>query len=95
MAESLTPPGTSAQIIEHPRAKSERVIQTRKRGRLPRSVGNLRNRQLSRQIAIRRAKELAEQIAKYQANIAQAEDYARECRAYLIMLQQRRAKGVL
>ncbi len=65
-----------AQIIAHPRAHTERVIQTRVRGRLPKSVTSLRKVRSDLSMAEFEAHLLQRQIAAAQDVLARL-DYAR------------------
>lgn len=81
-----------AQIIQHPNAKAERVVQTRIAGRLPKSIPSLwAIRQNQRYAAyIERVKQ--EEIAK---TIASANEWASVSNAlrYKAALLQAQAKG--
>ena len=82
-----------ADIITHPRARSERVIQTRVRGRLPKSVPSLGNVRSEMRIAQYKAKQVAERIAAYNAAIETASHYIAQCRLTILDLSEQRTKG--
>lgn len=82
-----------AQIIEHPRAKTERVVQTRIRGRLPKAVPTLWRVRSNKRMAQYEAEQIAERIAAYNDAIERASHYIKECKLTILSLSTQRAKG--
>ncbi len=82
-----------ADIIEHPRARPDRVIQTRIRGRLPKAVPSLWRARSNKRMAQYEAEQIAEKISAYNEAIERAAHYIRECKLTILNLSAQRAKG--
>lgn len=82
-----------ADVIQHPRAQSERVIQTRTRGRLPKSVPSLWRLRSAKRMAQYEAEQIDERIAAYNDAIERALQYVKECRLTILDLSGQRSKG--
>lgn len=84
-----------AQIIEHPHAQSVRIIQTRKAGRLPKSVVSLGTIRRDRSFAAYTARCLQAEIAKTLSAAAEWEGIGHSLRlkAEALKLQARSAKS--
>ena len=78
-----------ADIIEHPRARPERVIQTRKAGRLPKSVVSLGTIRRDRSFAAYMARSLQEEIAKTLSAAVEWENVGHSLRLKAEALKQR------
>lgn len=77
-----------ADIITNPRAQSERVIQTRIRGRLPKSVPSLYNVRRDRRFAAYEAQCLQDEITTTQNALAALERAGSNMRMELARMQQ-------
>lgn len=78
-----------AQIFEHPHAQFDRVIQTRIRGRLPKSVTSLYRVKQDRRIAEYKAQCLQDEIAKTLSIAIEWEQFGRDLRIKAETLKQK------
>jgi hypothetical protein len=79
-----------ADIIAHPRARTERVVQTRIRGRLPKAVPSLWKVRHKKNSAAYEAEEITKEIASYNDAIGRATQYIGDCKLTILRLCQKR-----
>lgn len=88
MAQTLASAGTSAQILTHDRFNRAPVVQTPRRGRLPKAIASFWKASYERSQATWAVRDTADRIAKLRGVIKGTEDYLSRARYDLANLTQ-------
>ena len=95
MAKSLSLSGTSAQIIRHPNFASTPVVQTKKRGRHPKSITSIWAHRVKKYIADDGRLASNNELELARSYMQTCEFIFQDARGQYLVAQQRAAKPML